>query len=63
MIELRMKIEDTDEKYPQIQKLLEECSRTVYAVIANNICYVDPTSDGLLAYWRCNEGTGKAIKD
>lgn len=31
--------------------------------IANNICYVDPTSDGLLAYWRCNEGTGKAIKD
>lgn len=31
--------------------------------IANNICYVDPTSDGLLAYWRFNEGAGNEIKD
>lgn len=31
--------------------------------VANNICYVDPTTDGLLAYWRFNEGQGSAIKD
>lgn len=31
--------------------------------IANNICYVDPTAEGLLAYWRFNEGTGNDIKD
>lgn len=31
--------------------------------IANNICYVDPTSEGLLAYWRFNEGTGTEVKD
>lgn len=31
--------------------------------IANNICYVDPISDGLLAYWRFNEGEGRKIKD
>lgn len=31
--------------------------------IANNMCYVDPTADGLLAYWRFNEGAGNAIKD
>lgn len=31
--------------------------------IANNMCYVDPTSDGLLAYWRFNEGEGNEIRD
>lgn len=31
--------------------------------IANNVCYVDPTAEGLLAYWRFNEGTGNEVKD
>lgn len=31
--------------------------------IANNMCYVDPTTEGLLAYWRFNEGEGNEIKD
>lgn len=31
--------------------------------ILNNMCYVDPTSPGLLAYWRMNEGTGNNVKD
>lgn len=31
--------------------------------IKNNMCYVDPTSPGLVAYWRFNEGDGRKIKD
>lgn len=31
--------------------------------ILNNMCYVDPTSSGLLAYWRMNEGEGQKVKD
>lgn len=31
--------------------------------IQNNMCTVDPESDGLVAYWRFNEGEGKQIKD
>ena len=27
------------------------------------MCTVDPESDGLVAYWRFNEGEGKQIKD
>lgn len=33
------------------------------AEIQNNLCYVDPTSPNLLAYWRFNEGEGDKIKD
>ncbi len=33
------------------------------ADVVNNMCYVDPTSEGLLAYWRFNEGKGNDIKD
>lgn len=31
--------------------------------IQNNMCYVDPTSPNLLAYWRFNEGSGNTVKD
>lgn len=31
--------------------------------ILNNMCYVDPTSPGLLAYWRMNECEGQNVKD
>jgi hypothetical protein len=31
--------------------------------INNNICYVDPETPGLLAYWKFNEGEGAEIKD
>lgn len=31
--------------------------------IANNPYLVDPTSEGLIAYWKFNEGAGKEIKD
>lgn len=31
--------------------------------LANNMCYVDPKSEGLIAYWRFNEGEGGLIKD
>lgn len=31
--------------------------------IQNNMCTVDPKSNGLIAYWRFNEGTGNMIKD
>lgn len=31
--------------------------------IANNPYEVDPTSAGLVAYWKCNEGGGSEIKD
>lgn len=31
--------------------------------IAANIYSVDPASEGLVAYWKFNEGTGKQIKD
>lgn len=31
--------------------------------IESNICYVDPGSEGLLAYWRFNEGTGDEAVD
>ncbi len=33
------------------------------AEVLNNMCYVDPTSKDLLAYWRFNEGTGIEVKD
>ena len=39
------------------------------AEIANNMNYVDPTSDGLLAYWRMNawepkeSGSGNIVRD
>ncbi|MDR0421407.1 MAG: DUF1735 and LamG domain-containing protein [Proteiniphilum sp.] len=33
------------------------------AEINNNMCYVDPETPGLLAYWKFNEGTGAKIKD
>ncbi len=29
----------------------------------NHFYTVDPTSEGLVAYWKCNEGTGNTIKD
>lgn len=31
--------------------------------IANNPYEVSPTSDGLVAYWKCNEGSGSVAKD
>ena len=31
--------------------------------MANGICGVDPKSNGLLAYWKMNEGSGKIFKD
>lgn len=31
--------------------------------LVNNLCYVDPTSEGLLAYWRFNESEGIDIPD
>lgn len=31
--------------------------------IINNMCGVKPTTDGLIAYWRFNEGTGNKITD
>ena len=31
--------------------------------LESNMCYVDPASEGLLAYWRFNEGTGTVSKD
>jgi hypothetical protein len=31
--------------------------------IQNNMCTVDPSSNGLIAYWRFNEGEGNIIKD
>lgn len=31
--------------------------------IANNIYEVDPNSEGLVAYWKCNEGEGNEVKD
>lgn len=31
--------------------------------IINNMCGVKPTADGLIAYWRFNEGSGNQIKD
>lgn len=31
--------------------------------IVNNMCGVNPMSEGLVAYWRFNEGTGKQIQD
>lgn len=31
--------------------------------IANSAYYVDPKSEGLIAYWRFNEGTGSVIHD
>ena len=31
--------------------------------LESNVCYVDPGSEGLLAYWRFNEGTGTTAKD
>jgi hypothetical protein len=31
--------------------------------IAKNPYYVDPASEGLVAYWKFNEGTGKVIRD
>lgn len=31
--------------------------------INSNMCYVDPETPGLLAYWKFNEGTGREIKD
>lgn len=31
--------------------------------IAENLCSVDPASNGLCAYWRMNEGTGTVFKD
>ncbi len=33
------------------------------AEIANNMYYVDPSSEGLVAYWKFNEGAGKTIMD
>lgn len=33
------------------------------AEIEGNICYVAPDSEGLLAYWRFNEGTGNTSAD
>lgn len=33
------------------------------AEIEGNMCYVAPDSDGLLAYWRFNEGTGDRSED
>ena len=29
----------------------------------NHFYYVDPASEGLVAYWRFNEGQGTTIKD
>lgn len=31
--------------------------------LLNNMCYVDPAADGLIAYWRFNEGEGDIVKD
>lgn len=31
--------------------------------INSNMCYVDPETPGLLAYWKLNEGTGREILD
>ena len=31
--------------------------------IASNMYTVDPTTDGLLAYWKFNEGAGNTVKD
>lgn len=31
--------------------------------IASGMYYVDPTTDGLIAYWKFNEGTGNVIHD
>ena len=32
--------------------------------LKNNMCYVDPATDGLLAYWRFNEkADGKKVED
>ena len=31
--------------------------------IAGNPYEVNPASDGLVAYWKCNEGTGSVVKD
>lgn len=33
------------------------------AQIANNMYIVDPASEGLEIYWKCNDGAGKIIKD
>lgn len=33
------------------------------AELTNNMCFVDPKSEGLVAYWRFNEGEGGLIKD
>ncbi len=33
------------------------------AELVNNMCYVDPQTPGLVAYWRFNEGEGGLIKD
>lgn len=33
------------------------------AEIEGNVCFVDPGSEGLLAYWRFNEGEGDTAKD
>lgn len=29
----------------------------------NHYYYVDPDSEGLVAYWKCNEGSGNSVKD
>lgn len=33
------------------------------ADLKNNLCYIDPTAEGLLAYWRFNEVDGKDVPD
>ena len=31
--------------------------------IVSNVYEVDPTSEGLVAYWKCDEGAGDTIRD
>lgn len=31
--------------------------------IASNVYEVDPASEGLVAYWKCDEGAGDTIRD
>ena len=33
------------------------------ADLKNNVCWVDPLTDGLVAYWRFNEGKGNVFED
>ena len=31
--------------------------------IANNFYEVDPESEGLVSYWKCDDGVGNEVKD